>query len=82
MSEVVSELVRFITAIVGILSLPPAEIAVRVVLAIAGAVVVYLGYKRYLEPLIMIPMGLGMIIANLAFIPGAGPGSGNPHVNY
>ncbi len=82
MWEVGSELIKFLTTIVGILSLPTPEIAVRVILAVAGAILMYLGYKRYLEPLIMIPMGLGMVVANLAFIPGAGPGSGNPHVDY
>ncbi len=58
-------------------TLPPNEIIVRLMLALIGAILLYLGYKKVLEPLIMIPMGIGMVSANLAFIIGIG----NPHVN-
>lgn len=36
----------------------------RVVLIIFGFVLAYLGFKRTLEPLIMVPMGIGMICIN------------------
>lgn len=36
----------------------------RVLLIIAGFFIAYFGYKRTLEPLIMVPMGLGMIAVN------------------
>lgn len=36
----------------------------RLVLIIFGAVLAYYGFKRTLEPLIMVPMGLGMIAIN------------------
>lgn len=36
----------------------------RVVLIICGFFLAYYGYKRTLEPLIMVPMGLGMICVN------------------
>ena len=42
---------------------PPVAIA-RVVLIIAGFILAYLGFERKLEPLIMIPMGIGMICVN------------------
>jgi Na+-transporting malonate decarboxylase carboxybiotin decarboxylase subunit len=36
----------------------------RLVLIVFGAVLAYYGFKRTLEPLIMVPMGLGMIAIN------------------
>ena len=36
----------------------------RIVLICFGFLLAYLGFKRTLEPLIMIPMGLGMISVN------------------
>ena len=36
----------------------------RVLLIIAGFFIAYYGFKRTLEPLIMVPMGLGMIAVN------------------
>lgn len=36
----------------------------RVVLIIVGFILAYLGFKKTLEPLIMIPMGLGMMAVN------------------
>ncbi|MBI4267971.1 MAG: sodium ion-translocating decarboxylase subunit beta [Chloroflexi bacterium] len=40
----------------------------RVVLILLGFLLIYLGYKKVLEGLIMIPMGLGMIAVNSAFL--------------
>lgn len=39
-------------------------IIARIVLMLAGFVLAYLGFKRKLEPLIMVPMGIGMICVN------------------
>lgn len=36
----------------------------RIVLILLGMVLVYLGYKNILEPLVMIPMGFGMLAVN------------------
>ena len=36
----------------------------RVVLVMIGFLLIYLGWKGILEPMIMIPMGLGMIAIN------------------
>ncbi len=70
-------IIDFIHKVLGITTLPPLNIVARFILAIIGAVLAYLGYKRVLEPLIMIPVGIGMISANLAYIIAVG----NPHVN-
>jgi len=49
----------------GTLFAQPAEIAIgRVVLILLGFLLVYLGKKEVLEPLLMIPMGLGMSAVN------------------
>lgn len=42
----------------------PKYVIARIVLILAGALLVYLGKKGTLEPLIMIPMGFGMISVN------------------
>ncbi|WP_339061365.1 sodium ion-translocating decarboxylase subunit beta [Tepidibacillus marianensis] len=36
----------------------------RIVLIVLGFFLAYLGFKRTLEPLIMVPMGIGMIAVN------------------
>ena len=36
----------------------------RVVLILLGFILAYYGFKRTLEPLIMVPMGIGMIAVN------------------
>ena len=36
----------------------------RIILIALGLLLIYLGYKKILEPLLMIPMGLGMIAVN------------------
>jgi oxaloacetate decarboxylase beta subunit len=49
----------------------------RIVLILLGILLVYLGRKGVLEPLVMIPMGLGMaaINASIMFMPGGGQGN-------
>ncbi len=42
----------------------PKVAAVRFVLILAGFLFVYLGYRRILEPFLMIPMGIGMLAVN------------------
>lgn len=46
----------------------PAIAALRVGLILFGLVLAYYGFKRTLEPLIMIPMGLGMIAVNAGML--------------
>jgi carboxybiotin decarboxylase len=49
----------------------------RVVLILFGSVLAYYGFKRTLEPLIMVPMGLGMIAINsgVLFLDGGSVGN-------
>src|SRR5665811_1218120 len=49
----------------------PKVAIVRIVLILLGVLLVYLGKKGILEPLLMIPMGLGMatINASIMFLP-------------
>lgn len=49
----------------------------RVLLIVLGFVLAYLGFKRTLEPLIMVPMGLGMIAVNAGTMFLAGGAVGN-----
>lgn len=42
----------------------PVIAGARVVLIILGFILAYYGFKRTLEPLIMVPMGIGMICIN------------------
>ena len=42
----------------------PEVAAVRFVLILAGFLFVYLGYRKILEPFLMIPMGIGMLAVN------------------
>jgi carboxybiotin decarboxylase len=37
----------------------------RVFLVLLGLLLIYLGWKGILEPMVMIPMGLGMVAINL-----------------
>ena len=40
----------------------------RIVLVLLGMVLVYMGAKKYLEPLVMIPMGFGMVAVNAGML--------------
>ncbi|MFA6442401.1 MAG: sodium ion-translocating decarboxylase subunit beta, partial [Sterolibacterium sp.] len=46
----------------------PAIVVARIVLILLGIAFVYLGAKGTLEPLIMIPMGMGMSSVNAAVL--------------
>jgi carboxybiotin decarboxylase len=49
----------------------------RISLIVFGFLLAYLGYKRTLEPLIMVPMGIGMIAINSGVLFMKGGGIGN-----
>ena len=49
-------------------SVEPSVAAGRVVLIVAGFILAYMGFERKLEPLIMIPMGIGMICVNCGIL--------------
>lgn len=56
----------------------PAAAMVRVALIGIGFALVYLGYKRILDPLLMVPMGIGisMVNAGILLMPALSPGAG------
>ena len=41
---------------------------VRIALIVAGLVLVYLCYKKILDPLILLPMGMGMVAVNAGML--------------
>ena len=43
----------------------PAELAVRLIFIAWGSVLLYLAIKRGVEPLLLLPIGLGMVLANI-----------------
>ncbi|MGC9187096.1 MAG: sodium ion-translocating decarboxylase subunit beta [Fervidicoccaceae archaeon] len=51
-----------------LLSLPTGELLIRLFLIAGGILVIYGGIKEILEPLIMIPFGLGVASANAAYL--------------
>ncbi len=54
---------------IGTLVMAEPKIAIgRIVLVLLGMVLVYMGAKRYLEPLVMIPMGFGMSAVNAGML--------------
>lgn len=46
----------------------PAIIIARIILIVLGFVLAYLGFKGTLEPLIMVPMGIGMMAVNAGML--------------
>lgn len=54
---------------IGTLVMAEPKIAIgRIVLVLLGMVLVYMGAKKYLEPLVMIPMGFGMSAVNAGML--------------
>lgn len=59
-----SMLVNLFPGIASLMVQDPMVAAARIVLIFFGFFLAYLGFKRTLEPLIMVPMGVGMICIN------------------
>lgn len=55
----------------------PSVAYARIVLIVFGVMLAYFGFKRTLEPLIMVPMGIGMIAINTGVLFMKGGGIGN-----
>jgi len=77
---------QFFPGIASFFSVDPLYALVRLALIGVGAFMVWTGYKRITEPLIMIPMGIGMLFVNTAIffinpLPPLLPGMGNPHLD-
>jgi oxaloacetate decarboxylase beta subunit len=58
------DVLQFFQGIYTLFLVSPLEAGIRVFLILLGVLFVYLGYKRTLEPLLMIPMGIGMLSVN------------------
>lgn len=65
MSEILSQIFPGISTFFAV---EPVIAVARIVLIILGFVLAYLGFKGTLEPLIMIPMGIGMIAVNCGIL--------------
>jgi len=70
--------------VIPLLGLPTEELLLRLFLIAGGILVIYGGIKEVLEPLIMIPFGLGVAVANAAYLALRVNGVviGNPHVSW
>ncbi len=79
------DLAQLFPAIASFFQIDPTIAIARIALIFIGAVLTWTGYKRITEPLILVPMGLGMIFVNTAqFVLPAYPPFpamyGNPHL--
>ena len=62
---------------IGTLFIEDPKIAIaRILLIILGFILAWMGFRRTLEPLIMVPMGLGMIAVNAGVLLLAGGQTG------
>lgn len=61
-------LIRLFSGVSTLFTEDPVIAIARVVLIIIGMTLAYLGFKRKLDPLIMVPMGFGMIAINSAVL--------------
>ena len=59
-----SMLMNLFPGVTSLLVQDPMVAGARILLIIFGFFLAYLGFKRTLEPLIMVPMGIGMICVN------------------
>jgi len=79
------DLGQLFPAISSLFQVDPTIAVARITLILIGAILAWLGVKRITEPLILVPMGLGMIFVNTAqfFLPPYPPFPsmyGNPHL--
>lgn len=78
MSEILRQL---FPGIASFLAMEPVVAVVRVGLILLGLALAYLGFKRTLEPLIMIPMGIAMMSVNAGVLFLSGGATGNMFVD-
>ena len=78
MLETIRELLHFFPGLESFALMSPEAAFGRIVLLCVGFVLVYLGYKRVLDPLLMVPMGMGisMVNAGILLMPALEPGMG------
>ena len=82
MAEItIVSLLQFFKGITAFFEVDPLYSLVRLLLIIMGVALIWLGYKHVLEPLIMVPMGLGMTLVNAGTLMLPGERLGNLFVN-
>lgn len=77
MIGIVKELLHFFPGLESFALMSPEAALGRIFLLCVGFALVYLGYKRVLDPLLMVPMGMGisMVNAGILLMPGLEVGS-------
>ena len=76
MLEMVGDFIHFFPGLESFAMMKPETALVRIVLIVIGFGLVYFGHKRVLDPLLMVPMGVGisMVNAGILLMPALGPG--------
>ena len=79
MEGVLTQFLQFFPGIESFVAMGLGPSLVRIALIFLGFALVYLGYKNILEPLLMIPMGMGvsMVNAGILLMPSLEPGAGS-----
>ena len=68
MLETIKELLHFFPGLESFALMSPEAALGRIVLVCMGFALVYLGYKRVLDPLLMVPMGMGISMVNAGIL--------------
>jgi oxaloacetate decarboxylase beta subunit len=70
--------------VIPLLSLPLGELLLRLFLIAGGILLIYAGIKKIMEPLIMVPFGLGLAVSNASYLALNVNGViiHNPHVSW
>ena len=78
MLETIKDLLHFFPGLESFALMSPEAALVRIALICVGFALVYLGYKRVLDPLLMVPMGIGisMVNAGILLMPALEAGTG------
>ncbi|MBW2652153.1 MAG: sodium ion-translocating decarboxylase subunit beta [Deltaproteobacteria bacterium] len=68
MLETIKDLLHFFPGLESFALMSPEAALVRIALICVGFALVYLGYKRVLDPLLMVPMGMGISMVNAGIL--------------
>ena len=68
MIETIKELLHFFPGLESFALMSPEAALGRIVLMFVGFALVYLGHKRVLDPLLMVPMGMGISMVNAGIL--------------
>lgn len=79
--SIISIFFQFFQGVLTFLEGDPLHSFFRALLIVVGIILMWLGYRHVLEPLIMIPMGLGMMLVNAGTLMFLGGKIGNLFIN-